>query len=746
MGRGDFSGLKPQYGVIGAVIIAALLRLYYWRLTVTDSSILFYGYDDYYHMRRILYTVHHFPATLWFDSYLDFPNGFGLSWPPLFDLLAASLAKLTGAISQHAVEMVSAILPVILGTLAVVVVYYLVKEAFDERSAVLSALLAAIAPNSVITTSFAASDHHGLEVLLLCSLMLMLTLAIHRSSTGYAVAAGFCIAMLAYAWAGAAVYISIVLLYGLVQIFCDFKSGASSDRFIQILLVSFGSALAMMAPVWSSPWMHTTFAATFGMILILLVVWGIYRLLLGRVQWFVLPLVIAALALAALALTYSLKGSSPLAGGIFRMITDPLSYLFGGELTGLIDEGQPLLSIIKPFSFTAANLLFSVIGLAVLVRVSLHTPANRGQILFLSWTAAALLLTFGQSRFLYLYSVNMAVLIAILYFWLLDTIQKRTQAKGQDSKKNKKRQDNRKSRNSAAVPYGPVAIALLVLMLIPSIGQNVSFSDDLPVATGDWQEAMDWLKSNTPATSFYDDPKSRPEYGIMSAWDYGNLILYMGERPVVANNFQTGVISSSRFFLAENESQAWEIMDKRACRYVISDWDMIYKTMPATANWIGEDPASYIAYKPMGKYIGIELQDRLRRTVLFKLHLFDGQGMGRFRLIYESSTLYGQDPAASKVKIFEYVPGAQIMGSATPDKPVGVLLNMTTNQGRLFQYTAFAMPQSGSYEIRIPYSTERRYGTHAVDSCIVFTDTGEKRISVSEEDVLLGRVIRADLI
>lgn len=736
MGRGVFSRLKPQYGVFAAVILAALLRLYYWKMTVTGDSILFYGYDDYYHLRRILYTVHHFPSTLWFDSYLDYPNGFRLTWPPLFDLLAAGLAKLFGASSQHAVEMVSAVLPVILGSIVVVVIYCMVKDTFDERTAVLSAFMAAIAPNSVITTSFAASDHHGLEVLLLCSLMLMLTIALHRSRLRYAILAGLFMALLAYSWAGAAAYIAIVLLYGLVQLFYDFRLGASPDQSVQILLVSLVSALVMMAPVWSEPWMYTTFAATFGMILILLAAWGIYRLLLGRVQWFMLPLVIAALSIAALALIYFLKGSNPAAREIFSLISTPLNYLFGGELTGLIDEAQPLLSTIKPISFTAANLLLSIMGLALLVTTALRTQLKRGQLLFIVWTAAALMLALGQSRFLYLYSVNMAVLIAILYFWLLDAADGRAQSNSQKDHKRPK---------SAGGPSSIVAIALLVLMLIPSIGQNISFSDDKPVAAGDWQETMDWLRANTPETSFFDDPKSRPEYGIMSSWDYGNLILYMGERPVVANNFQTGVQDSSRFFLAENESKASVIMDLRSSRYVISDWDMIYKTLSAAANWIGEDPTSYITYRPRGDYVGIELQDRLRRTILFKLHLFDGEGLGRFRLIYESSTLHGQDPATSKVKIFEYVAGAVIRGSTTPGKPVGVLLNMTSNQGRPFQYTAFVMPQSARYEIRVPYSTVAKYGTHAVDSYIVFTDTAEKRVSVSEEDVLSGRAIQVDL-
>jgi hypothetical protein len=79
------------------------------------------------------------------------------------------------------------------------------------------------------------------------------------------------------------------------------------------------------------------------------------------------------------------------------------------------------------------------------------------------------------------------------------------------------------------------------------------------------------------------------------------------------------------------------------------------------------------------------------------------------------------------------------------DQKVGALLNMTSNQGRTFNYVNESTFTGGAFEIRVPYSTEDRYGTHAVDPYLVFSgnENGVKmqNLDVSEEDVLKGRTI-----
>jgi dolichyl-diphosphooligosaccharide--protein glycosyltransferase len=146
-----------------------------------------------------------------------------------------------------------------------------------------------------------------------------------------------------------------------------------------------------------------------------------------------------------------------------------------------------------------------------------------------------------------------------------------------------------------------------------------------------------------------------------------------------------------------------------------------------------------------GSQIEATPTQRLFNTTLARLYLFDGAGMGRFRLIYESSTVFGGSPAKSKVKIFEYVPGALLRIKAGPDQKVGALLNLTSNQGRSFTYVNEASRSGDQFLIRVPYSTEGSKATRALNPYLIFSGNEAgietKNINVSEEDVLKGNTL-----
>ena len=114
--------------LLAIVLFGFLLRLFAGRSSLTENGILLPGYDEFYHMRRILYTVNHFPDTLWFDSYLNYPQGLNITWPPLFDQISAALCLVLGQHTKTGVEMVSSFVPMLTGILAIVVIYYMVRD------------------------------------------------------------------------------------------------------------------------------------------------------------------------------------------------------------------------------------------------------------------------------------------------------------------------------------------------------------------------------------------------------------------------------------------------------------------------------------------------------------------------------------------------------------------------------------------------------------------------------------------
>ena len=727
--------------VLAVFVLGLILRLYAGRNALQDGNVLFMGYDGFYHMRRIIYTIAHFPNTIWYDSYLDYPHGMDITWPPLFDQLTAAVSLAFGQHSRHGIEMVSATVPVFIGSIAIVAVYFMVKELFDRRAAIMSAFMTALAPYNLQKSMLGEIDHHSLEVFLLIFAIMFLVLALSSKDRRYlfAIAAGVSMAALAYTWIGSSAYFVLILIYALVQITLDLKYGVSSKETVTTLLIAFGLTLAFTLPFWNAQWMSPSFFGALAIIAAIIIFFAFSTLLDDRkIYWAVFPVVNVVLGFALAFL------SKPLSEfWIFNKVNNLVSYgvqeLFGGGMIGKIAEAEPLFARSELFfskfilSNLGWNLVLSVISLALLISYMLHswqdTEKKESKLLFLVFAFYTLLLTAGQIRFLYLSSITMGILISILFIRVADFASKKTAGLSQ-------------------LPRRFITALLFILIVLPTTFEAYSITDATPQVAGDWYNSLKWLEKNTNTTSWYDNPDKTPEYSVLGWWDYGNWVLYQAKRPVVTSNFQnkTTIAGVSKlFYLSESEKTANSFLDERKCRYVITDSDILYGKLPALATWANKDPSEYQSVKELGSYIAVVPTKKFYQTILARLHLFDGSNLGRLRLIYESRTAFGQNPPIHRLKIFEYVPGALIKVSNAPGQKVDVLLNMTSNQGRKFTYV-----NEGTSEVRVPYSTEKRYETHAITPYLVVsgnnsTNMKKRNINVTEDDVIHGRIIEVKM-
>ncbi len=723
--------------LVAVLVLGLLLRLFAGRNSLTENGIVLPGYDEYYHLRRILFTVIHFPNTLWFDSYLNYPHGLEITWPPLFDQISAALCVALGQHSKPGIELTACFAPLIMGLIAIVVVYYIVRELFDHKVALLAAFMTALAPYYLLYTMFAALDHHCLEVLFLLIILLFMIMCISRKEKRYLYifACGVAMAALAYTWQGADIYLAIFLLYAAVQITLDLKEGKSPKETATMLLAAYAIAFILVLPFGNTAWLSASFHGIGAMIIALCIMFALaYIMAKRKISWKAFPLsILIVSALFAII--------SELAGGFFgvgALILSGVKYIWGGEMIGKIGEAEPLIYDAETFSQVAfsmlgLNLLFSLGGMvASLICIRRSTgPKRQGQILLLLWIAATLILTLGQSRFLYVSTITMGILISILLFFLWDMVDRRRQEAEQAS-------SARHSRLLAGF--------LFLLLVLPTAWDAASFAESSPPAmTGDWQESLAWLKENSNTTSFFEAPQEVAEYSVMSWWDYGNWVLYLAQRPVVANNFQAGVADAAKFYLSENEEEAIAVLEARGAKYIIVDNKLIYGKLAALTTWANEDLSSYIREEDYGSQFVATPQEKLFNTTLGKLYLFDGAGTGHFRLIHESKTFVGSSPPKSEVKIFEYVPGALIKVRTGSNQKVGALLNMTSNQRREFIYINEGTLNGDSFEIRVPYSTKGGYECHATSPYLIYSgnEAGAtvKNLDVSEEDVMLGRTI-----
>jgi len=451
--------------------------------------------------------------------------------------------------------------------------------------------------------------------------------------------------------------------------------------------------------------------------------------------WFLYPLIIV-LSFAALFLILIFRFPSfydGLISGIGYLLRDaptlkqiieaqPLFYTFDGIFLGWRFFSNPVW-----YQF-ALSFYCAIIGFFLLLYYN-RKGIDKGTLFLLIWTLIVLALALFQRRFTYTLAVN----VAILSGFFVDKIAFHISNINNSSYKFK----------AYGLKSGHIALIILAVLVIPNSIHAYNMAQSPPKPSGDWYDSLVWLGENTP------DPGKPPQYGIMTWWDYGNWILYISKRPVVANNFQIGGDEAARFFIEENETLANKIMDTRNARYIIMDMRMglnkfqngnqitIQGTFFGIADFAGKDISMYFDKNgfPNNNYF---------QTMYSKMHVFDGAGLKNYRMIYESKEMHYDilGNVSRNIKIFEYVKGAKIAGNVTPNEIVMLSGKIITNQKRIFGYTQKTIAdEKGYFEFVVPYSKGSPYKTRVFED-LMFTYGNETRsINVSENDILNGNTL-----
>jgi len=800
---------------IAVIVVAFLMRMLSYASLTADGGITFTGYDEFYHMRRILYTVSSFPHILNFDTYINYPYGFEIGWPPLFDLLGALLAIILGGghPDMHTVEFAGALLPVLLGVLTLIPVYMVATSVFDRKTGLLGAFIFAVLPAHVYISRFGAVDHHVAEVLLSTAAYAFFILALKLAGESklslnslkniasdkkllnplvFAAASGLFFSLLVFTWVGAPALISFVVLYALVQATLDLKAGKGSDYLFVCSAVTLFATLLFTIPLSAGAArpgleMSAMYLSWFQVVYVLILLaglfflWGFSAYVSKKgMDWKYYPGVLILVFGSGLLFLrlFSVE--------YYAFVIEGLRFFSGkGEYIGTISEAVPLF-LTSQGKFTLSSVIgsFGLSFLTALAGFFLFSLELKGEklkpegVFFLVWTLFYAYLALSQRRFTYLFAINISILTAYIMWVLMDSLDfgkeiKKLVKSGKKTEKNsestfktgqktvsrtKSKSKARHVAESRSTDEGPdyfklvSGVALIGLVFVPSIWLGAAFSKDAVSIGPEWEDSLKWLEASTPATSYYLEPSKTPEYGVLSWWDYGNWIVYVGKRPVVANNFQTGVDDSARFFITDSEEEAKTIVEKLNVKYVITDTLMAEGKFSAIAEIAGKNIGDYYEVKTTNENTGLTTvatpKQALLQSEIYKLHKLDGTSLGNFRLIHES-TINSTENESSKidtVKIFEYVPGATLTGTASPNQAVMATLELSSNTGRKFTYQKGEMAdENGSFEITVPYSTENTgNGVHATSaySLTAGDNSTIARIQVTENDILDGNIIK----
>lgn len=804
--------------IFGAALLAGfIMRMLSYASLTADGGITFTGYDEFYHMRRILYTTFNFPHFLNFDTYINYPYGFEIGWPPFFDLLGAILAIILGAGQPdiHTIEFAGAILPVLLGVLTIIPVYIIGASIFDRKTGLAGAFAFAVLPAHVYVSRFGTVDHHVAEVFLSTVAYAFFILALKQAgesklSSGslrnissdkklitplvLSAASGFFFSLFIFTWVGAPAFVSFIVLYALVQATLDLRAGKKSDYAFICSATTVFATLLFTIPISAGAVrqgleMSAMYLSWFQVVYILmmlagvLILWGFSAYASKKeMDWRYYPGVLILVFVAGLVFLriFSVE--------YYTFIAEGMRFFSGkGEYISTIAEAVPLfLTGQGRFTFSAVLGSFGLTFLTAVAGIFLFTLELKNEkskpegVFFLLWTLFYAYLALSQRRFSYLFAVNVSILTAYILWTLLDSLSFEEQVKklikpkketkidsehalhkGKKSPlkvkpKSKTRKIPEYNSNTSEPDYFKLfsGVALIALVFVPSIWICATYATDAVSVGPEWQDSLEWLEASTPETSYYLEPSEIPEYGVLSWWDYGNWIIYEGKRPAVSNNFQTGVEDSASFFITDSEEEAKTIVEKLNVKYVITDTMMAEGKFSSIAEIAGKEIGDYYEVETVTESTGLRTvatpKEGLLQTEVYKLHKLDGTSLSNFRLTHESTkdSTENESSKENTVKVFEYVKGATLSGTVSPNETVMAELELNSNTGRKFVYQkGDVADENGLFEITVPYSTENAgNGVHAISaySLTAGENSTVSKVQVTENDVLNGNRIEVN--
>jgi len=754
----------------GIVIIGLFARTYHYRQAFPDGRLSPYGVDPFYHMRRVVLTIESFPTVRpVYDYYIAYPKGGVCIWPPLFDLSIAGISKLLGFGNPGIglIEHVAAFFPAFVGAGIIVLAFLLARRLFDLKTAYVTAALVAVIPANISVSMLGRVDHHVWDIFLSGAFLLLAMSAVSERSGRrlHALYAGLVLVAAFLSWHGTAFFVLVYLLFFSLEMIRSHIARRDCRPLAESVLISLAPALLILLPYSSrSPWMDngmpylglSRFHAMFMLAAVAFVcyAWAVEKSCRARERRrSVMVLLLLALPIGVLFLIGAIM---PKWLGTLRAL-----YIYVGRTDpwlSTIAECQPAFFRLGEFdasfvevSLTYAAYVFPAAFLFVLWQTLRSSDRRRERILFLVWTVSATALALAKRRFFGEFALVMCIALAYAGVQTISTVNSALSRRGVSPK--------------GRAVFRAVVCGACVLLAWPGLSYFFPVSKKLYDAAPrfmtifpDYKEAVLWLKKNTPPTSYYKEPEKMPEYGILAEWLCGEWIQCLGERPATANCMGTHLgrrepfEDSARFHFVEDEDEANGILSRLCVRYVMTAY--FAKNLPNFSRIAGVDLQQYAVERrtPEGRLV-FSLTPRYYRTMGSRLHERDGtafrtpDGSGvmplrHYRLIYEGSRDRQIETGFDlpSLKIFEFVKGAKLTGTAPANSQVIASVQVITNRGRRFRYvTGTTASARNKFDMVVPYSTQGcPFATKAVTSYTVACPSGAAQVEVPEKSVLEG--------
>ena len=249
--------IKSSWPYTLIVVICCLIS--FWIRTLPSKTVFlpngvvkFATNDAWYHMRVLDFLLKNYPHRMFYTPWTNYPLGSYIHFGPFFEQMIAIPALILGLghPSSELVNTVGAYLPVFLGVLTVIPVYYIGKNLRGHKTGIIAAILIAIAPGQFLSGSMIGFTHsHVAESLFSTVFMMYFMLALISAKKNnlsfehvfnkefkvlkepliYSIMAGIMYSIYQLAWVGASLFAFISLGYAIFQYILNNLRKESSD-------------------------------------------------------------------------------------------------------------------------------------------------------------------------------------------------------------------------------------------------------------------------------------------------------------------------------------------------------------------------------------------------------------------------------------------------------------------------------------------------------------------------------------
>ncbi|PKL60049.1 MAG: oligosaccharyl transferase, archaeosortase A system-associated, partial [Methanomicrobiales archaeon HGW-Methanomicrobiales-4] len=669
---------RSKFLIIAGTIAILAITSFYLRmwpgLSGNPDVISSVGMDDpMYNLRMVEQMVANFPVYNWFDPMTYYPAGQPRHWGPLFTLISAFGCYLTGAVTKTDIASVCLFIPGYMAAVMVPVVYVIVRKISDEISGIIAALFIAIIPGQYFFRSYYGYfDHHIGEVLfstLFCMVYIIAILycrekpvQIFDSQTWkkpmiLGIVCGVIYVLGLAIMPTQILFALIVAIFTPVWFMIQRNTGHIGASVLVIntatFLVSIFGFFLIGSDLTQSGMNFYTLGHPIAYCLIIIGTWILFGFSYYLKDKGLLHYILALSGVTILGIIL-LAVFIP---SLFNYFIGNAVMFFGDDIHWqTIQEARSWTITDAWHSFNYALILF-VGGYLVLFN-RFRKNLNPSYLLIIIWSSLIFYATIKHIRYEYFFAVPLAIMAAITVGSAINVVI----TKYSVYKKTEPQQISSYSRTVKAkktkIPepthlissYKLISSILVFILVIACVllfinnALTTDFSIGVFKLNEDWRESCTWLAQNTPDTGLnflrnYDKDSYElpPEsYGIMSWWDYGHIILEIGNRPPNANPFQFGVdgdYGAARFFITTKEDVATNILDKLQTKYVMTDSEMDTGKFVPMAIWNNTETGgtpfmqTYIIPNPDNPNTGDQVpffQKPYYETIVSRLHNFDG--------------------------------------------------------------------------------------------------------------------------